>query len=60
MSVDETAAVSAIRQPLTAIQLLLRQRIEIRTELRKRRQFAILRQIQLQSRAHLLHSLDGR
>ncbi len=34
-------------QPLPAIQLLLRQRIKIGTELRKGRQLAVLRQVQL-------------
>ena len=43
-------------QALAAIQLLLRERIEIRAELRKGRQFAILRQIELQRRANLLAS----
>src|SRR5579863_6856685 len=48
------------RQARTAVELLLGERIEIGAELRERRQFAVLRKIEFERRAHLLHRLDGR
>src|SRR5207245_1711822 len=47
-------------QALSTIQLRLRGLIEIAAELRECRQFAILRQFQLQRARHLPHGLDLR
>ena len=47
-------------QALTAIQLRLRSLIEIGTELREGRQFAVLREIETQRARHLPHGLDLR
>ena len=44
---------------LATVQLLLRRRIQIRPELRKCRQFAVLRQVELERRAYLLGRLHG-
>ncbi len=45
-------------QPLSTIKLRLRGFVEIAAELRKCREFAVLREFQLHASGHLPHSLD--
>src|ERR1700729_2232720 len=47
-------------KPLTAIELILCDLIQVAAELRKRSQLTILRQVELQGSGHLAHSLDLR
>src|ERR1700739_4586663 len=45
-------------KPLTPVELILRDLVQIAAELRKRSQLTILRQVELQGSRHLAHSLD--
>src|SRR6185437_8389004 len=56
----ELRLLQQLRQTLSAIQLRLRGLVQITAELREGGQVAVLRQIELQSRANLLDGLDRR
>ena len=58
LNIPSSAAHPSAMDTLAALELRLGARIEVRTELRKRRQFAKLRQIALDAAGHLLHRLD--
>ena len=47
-------------QPLAAVELVLRDLVEVAAELRESRQFTILRQVELERPADLPHRLDLR
>src|ERR1019366_10055904 len=56
----ELRLLQQFREALAAVELLECERIEVRTELRECSQFAVLGQVEIEGRSHLLDCLDGR
>jgi hypothetical protein len=55
----ELRLLQQLRQALAAVELLQRDLVQVRAELRERSELAVLREIQLQRGADLLSRLDG-